>query len=36
MENKEEFKDSKKRETEKLVHKLIRAIDEHHYKVNNY
>lgn len=36
MENKEEFKDSKKRETEKLVHKLIRAIDEHPDKVNNY
>lgn len=36
MTEKEEFKDSKKRETEKLVHKLIRAIDEHPDKVNNY
>lgn len=33
---KDELKDSKKRETEKLVHKLIRAIDEHPDKVNNY
>lgn len=36
MTKQEEFKDNKKRETEKLVHKLIRAIDEHPDKVNNY
>ena len=35
MTKQEEFKDNKKRETEKLVHKLIRAIDEHPDKVNN-
>lgn len=36
MTDKKDFKDSKKRETEKLVHKLIQAIDEHPDKVNNY
>ena len=34
--NNEEFQAKQKRETEKLVHKLIRAIDEHPEKVNNY
>lgn len=37
MEKKDQqFRDEKKRETEKLVHKLIQAIDEHPEKVNNY
>lgn len=31
-----EFREGKKKETEKLVHKLIQAIDEHPDKVNNY
>lgn len=31
-----DYRDKKKRETEKLVHKLIQAIDEHPDKVNNY
>lgn len=34
--NNEEFQAKQKRETEKLVHKLIHAIDEHPEKVNNY
>lgn len=36
MTEKNELKQSEKRKTEKLVHKLIRAIDEHPEKVNNY
>ena len=36
MTNDNELKNNKKRETEKLVHKLIQAIDEHPDKVNNY
>ena len=36
MTNDNELKKNKKRETEKLVHKLIQAIDEHPDKVNNY
>lgn len=31
-----DFREEKKKETEKLVHKLIQAIDEHPDKVNNY
>lgn len=31
-----DFRAKKKKETEKLVHKLIQAIDEHPDKVNNY
>ena len=36
MTNDNELKNNKKRETEKLVHKLIQAIDEQPDKVNNY
>ena len=36
MTNDNDLKNNKKRETEKLVHKLIQAIDEHPDKVNNY
>lgn len=32
----EKFKEEEKKETQKLVHKLIGAIDEHPDKVNNY
>lgn len=36
MTEKTDFRDPKKKETEKLVHKLVAAIDEHPEKVNNY
>ena len=36
MTEKKGFRDPKKKETEKLVHKLVEAIDEHPDKVNNY
>ncbi|WP_267201392.1 tetratricopeptide repeat protein [Limosilactobacillus kribbianus] len=36
MTEKKDFRDSEKKQTEKLVHKLIQAIDEHPDKVNNY
>ena len=36
MTEKKDFRDPKKKETEKLVHKLVEAIDEHPDKVNNY
>lgn len=36
MTNNQNLKERQKRETEKLVHKLIQAIDEHPDKVNNY
>lgn len=36
MTEKKDFRDAEKKETEKLVHKLIEAIDEHPEKVNNY
>ncbi|MCD7129674.1 tetratricopeptide repeat protein [Limosilactobacillus agrestis] len=36
MTEKKDFRDLKKKETEKLVHKLVEAIDEHPDKVNNY
>ena len=36
MTDKMDFRDPKKKETEKLVHKLVEAIDEHPDRVNNY
>ncbi|WP_373841659.1 tetratricopeptide repeat protein [Limosilactobacillus sp.] len=36
MTEKKDFREKEKKETEKLVHKLIQAIDEHPDKVNNY
>lgn len=36
MTEKRDFRDAEKKETEKLVHKLIEAIDKHPEKVNNY